>query len=128
MRINNIENAQSFGNIYKVRATMTNLKQFDEAAAPLFRSLKKRGIRAFVRNASEMYTLTGKDAYEFDIKYTQLMRDKVDFVKVAQNRKPHDNVIILPEEANGFINNFLKGKEVKPINGFKNLLVKIFSL
>ena len=128
MRINNIENAQSFGNIYKVRATMTNLKQFDEAAAPLFRSLKKRGIRAFVRNVSEMYTLTGKDAYEFDIKYTQLMRDKVDFVKVAQNRKPHDNVIILPEEANGFINNFLKGKEVKPINGFKNLLVKIFSL
>ena len=39
MRINNVENAQNFGAIYKVRATMNNIKQFDEAAAPLYRSL-----------------------------------------------------------------------------------------
>ena len=78
MRIENINNAQNFEAAYKVRATMNNIKQFEDAAAPLYRSVKKNGIRAFVKNVSEMYVMTGKDAYEFDKKYAQLMRDKVE--------------------------------------------------
>ena len=124
MNISKIDNAQNFGAVYKVRATMNNIKQFDEAAAPLFRSLKKKGIRAFVRNVSEMYTMTGKDAYEFDRKYVQLMRDKVELKNNI--KKPADNVIFLPSEENNFMNAFLRDKKVEPINGFKNLLVKLF--
>ena len=125
MRINNVENAQNFGAIYKVRATMNNIKQFDEAAAPLYRSLKKNGIRACVKNVSEMYAMTGKDAYEFDRKYAKLIRDKVELRDKI--KKPSDNVIMMPAEENLFINDFLRGKSVVSINGFKNLLIKIFS-
>ena len=42
-------------------------------------------------------------------------------------KKPADNVIMLPKEAFQFINKFLQGKQVEPMNSFKNLLVKIFS-
>ncbi len=127
MRINNIDNAQNFGAIYKVRATMNNIKQFDEAAAPLYRSLKKKGIRAFVKNVSEMYTMTGKDAYEFDRKYAQLVRNKENSKIIQKAEKLKDNVIALPLEAHNFIREFLRDKKVEPINGFKNLLIKIFS-
>ena len=127
MRINNIDNAQNFGAIYKVRATMNNIKQFDEAAAPLYRSLKKKGIRAFVKNVSEMYTMTGKDAYEFDRKYAQLVRNKENSKIITKVEKLKDNVIALPLEAHNFIREFLRDKKVEPINGFKNLLIKIFS-
>ena len=125
MRINNNENAQNFGSVYKVRATMNNIRRFDEAAAPIYRSVKRNGIRAFVKNVSEMYVMTGKDAYEFDKKYNQLMRDKIELQEKI--KKPADNVIMLPKEAFQFINKFLQGKQVEPMNSFKNLLVKIFS-
>ena len=127
MRIDNIDNAQNFKAVYKVRSTMNNIRQFDEAAAPLYRSLKKKGIRAFVKNVSEMYTMTGKDAYEFDRKYAQLMRNKENSKIIEKTEKLKDNVIALPLEAHNFIREFLKDKKVEPINGFKNLLVKIFS-
>ena len=42
-------------------------------------------------------------------------------------KKPSDNVIMMPAEENLFINDFLRGKSVVSINGFKNLLIKIFS-
>jgi hypothetical protein len=125
MRINNVENAQNFGSIYKVRATMQNIKRFDEAAAPLYRSLKKKGIRSFVKNVSEMYVMTEKDAYEFDKKFNQLLRDKVELQ--SKVKKPADNVIIMPAEEYDFVNSFLRGKSINAVNGFKNLLIKIFS-
>lgn len=125
MRIENINNAQNFEAAYKVRATMNNIKQFEDAAAPLYRSVKKNGIRAFVKNVSEMYVMTGKDAYEFDKKYAQLMRDKVELNNNA--KKNGDNVIIMPSEDYKFVNDFIRNRSISAVNGFKNLLVKIFS-
>ena len=104
MKINGIESSQNFGSIYKVRATAQNIKQFDEAAAPLYRSLRKKGIRAFVRNTSEMYAMTGKDAYEFDRKYNFMIRNKVGRRDGVSLRKPEDNVISLSAEYNNFMN------------------------
>ena len=121
MRIDKIENAQNFGAIYKVRATMQNIKRFDEAAAPLYRSVKKKGIRAFVKNVSEMYVMTRQDAYDFDKKFNQLLRLQ------SKVQKPADNVIMMPLEGYEFVNNFLRGKQINAVNGFKNLLIKIFS-
>ena len=125
MRIDKIENGQNFGAIYKVRATMQNIKRFDEAAAPLYRSIKKKGIRAFVKNVSEMYVMTRQDAYDFDKNFNQLLRDKVDLQ--SKVKKPADNVIMMPLEGYEFVNNFLRGKQINAVNGFKNLLIKIFS-
>ena len=125
MRINNVENAQNFGSVYKVKATMNNIKRFDEAVAPIYRSVKKNGIRAFIRNVSDMYVMTGKDAYEFDRKFNQLLRDKVELK--GSFKKLGDNVVMIPVEEHQFMNNFLRKKEIEPMSSFKNLLIKIFN-
>ena len=79
MRINKIENAQSFNAVYKVKVSPSKLKYFDETVASVYRANKKSGIRAFFKKPSEMFALTGKDAYEFDRKYDTSDREKASF-------------------------------------------------
>lgn len=127
MRINSIDNRQSFGAVYKLRANAANLEQFETSVAPLYRSIKKNGIRACVRNVSEMYALTGKDAYEFDVKYAHLMRSKNDSkLNNPVLKKLADNVRYLASGQNNFMNSFLKDKNIEPLKDFNNLLERIF--
>ena len=127
MRINNIDNSQNFKSVYRVRATAENIKLFEEKAAPVYRSINKKGIRAFVRKVSEMYVMTDKDAYDFDKRYLEYKREKLNKeVSRIQIQKKGDTVIHFGQEDFDFVNNFVRSKRVAPINGFRNLLIKIF--
>ena len=55
----------------------------------------------------------------------KLLRDKVELQ--SKVKKPADNVIMMPAEEYDFGNSFLRGKSINAVNGFKNLLIKIFS-
>jgi len=125
MRINKIENAQSFNAVYKVKVSSSKLKYFDETVASVYRANKKSGIRAFFKNPSEMFALTGKDAYEFDKHYNQMKRDKKIFILPKADFK--DNIIQLPLLDKIFINNYLKNKTVESFDNFNKFLVKLFS-
>ena len=125
MRINKIENAQSFNAVYKVKVSPSNLKYFDETVASVYRSNKKSGIRAFFKKSSEMFALTGKDAYEFDRQYNQIKRESRIFSLPNSDFK--DNIVQLPFLDNNFMNNYLRNKSIESIDNFNKFLVKLFS-
>lgn len=126
MRINNVNNSQQFCAVYKLRANASELEYFETLVAPIYRSSKKKGIRAFVKNVSEMYTLTGKDAYEFDAKYAELVRYNLGNRMGIISKKSADNIRYFSFDKNNFLKSFLGNKDIEQVKDFKGLLDTIF--
>ena len=129
MQINKIQRQPVSKGIYKVaNVSNKNIMKFEDTIAPLYRTSTKKSIRAINAGSKGFYTLTEKDAVDFDKYHGHIKRTGIAFFNELLDdvSKAMSNVVKpFSYTDHKYTEEFLYGRKIESVDSFDNLTAKL---